>query len=60
LSFSRKAHQDGQKLSEAIYGNFAVDGLRYLSRLTSVECGAVYDRAVGGKLEAMPAAYQAP
>lgn len=50
-----KRHRDGQKLSESIYGTFAVDGLLYSSRLTSAECVAVYDRAVGDKLEAIPA-----
>lgn len=49
-------HREGQKLSEALYGSFAVDGLLYSSRLTSAECVAVYDRAVGIKLEATPAA----
>ncbi len=50
-----KAHQEGQKLSEALYGSFAIDGLLYASRLTSAECVAVYDRAVGVKLNATPA-----
>lgn len=45
-----KAHQDGQRLSEAVYETFAVDGLLYSSRLTSAECLAVYDRAVDIKL----------
>ena len=50
-----KAHRDGQKLSETIYGSFAVDGLLYSSRLTSAECLAVYDRAVADKLKVKPA-----
>lgn len=50
-----KEHREGQKLSEALHGAFAVDGLLYSSRLTSAECVAVYDRAVGAKLEATPA-----
>jgi hypothetical protein len=50
-----KEHREGQKLSETIHGSFAVDGLLYSSRLTSAECVAVYDRAVGTKLEATPA-----
>ena len=50
-----KEHREGQKLSETLYGSFAVDGLLYSSRLTSAECVAVYDRAVSIKLEATPA-----
>lgn len=50
-----KEHREGQKLSEALHRAFAVDGLLYSSRLTSAECVAVYDRAVGLKLEATPA-----
>ena len=50
-----KEHREGQNLSEALYGSFAIDGLLYSSRLTSTECVAVYDRAVGIKLEATPA-----
>ena len=50
-----KEHREGQKFSETLYSSFAVDGLLYSSRLTSAECLAVYDRAVGTKLEASPA-----
>jgi hypothetical protein len=50
-----KEHREGQKLSEALYGSFAVDGVLYSSRLTSAECVAVYDRAASIKLEATPA-----
>jgi hypothetical protein len=42
-----KAHREGQQLSKAVYGAFAVDALLYSSRLTSAECLAVYDRAAG-------------
>jgi hypothetical protein len=50
-----KEHQEGRKLSEALYGSFAIDGLLYASRLSSAECVAVYDRAVEVKLNATPA-----
>lgn len=50
-----KAHHEGQQLSKAVYGAFAVDGLLYSSRLTSAECLAVYDRSVAAKLVAGPA-----
>lgn len=50
-----KAHREGQQLSTAVYGAFAVDGLLYSSRLTSAECLAVYDRAVDVKLVSGPA-----
>jgi hypothetical protein len=41
-----KAHVEGRKLSEAIYGAYAVDALLYSSRLTAANRLAVYDRAV--------------
>ncbi|MEZ2410417.1 hypothetical protein AB6806_26830 [Bosea sp. RCC_152_1] len=50
-----KAHREGQELSKAVYGAFAVDALLYSSRLTSAECLAVYDRAVDVKLVSGPA-----
>lgn len=50
-----KEHREGQRLSEAIYSSFAVDGLLYSSRLTAADCVAVYDRAVGAKLLSSPA-----
>jgi hypothetical protein len=50
-----KAHREGQQLSKAVYGAFAVDALLYSSRLTSAECLAVYDRAVDVKLVSSPA-----
>ncbi|WP_457662623.1 hypothetical protein [Sinorhizobium medicae] len=50
-----KEHREGQKFSETLYSSFAVDGLLYSSRLTSAEWLAVYDRAVGTKLDASPA-----
>ncbi|GLU30124.1 RES family NAD+ phosphorylase [Brucella sp. NBRC 12950] len=50
-----KEHREGQSLSEAVYSSYAVDGLLYSSRLTSADCVAVYDRAVGGKLVTSPA-----
>ncbi|CDZ61982.1 Tiorf29 protein [Neorhizobium galegae bv. orientalis] len=50
-----KEHREGQILSEAVYGSYAVDGLLYSSRLTAADCVAVYDRAVGAKLIASPA-----
>jgi hypothetical protein len=49
------ADPQGQRLSEAIYSSFAVDGLLYTSRLTAADCVAVYDRAVGAKLLSSPA-----
>lgn len=45
-----KEHNEGRQLSQTIYDSFAVDGVLYSSRLTSVECLAVYDRAVASKL----------
>jgi hypothetical protein len=50
-----KKHQEGQRLSETIFGSYAIDGLLYASRLTAADCIAVYDRAVGPKLVASPA-----
>lgn len=50
-----KTHNDGQALSEAVYGTFDADGLLYASRLTGAHCLAVYDRAVTRKLAATPA-----
>jgi hypothetical protein len=50
-----KEHREGRRLSEAVYGSYAVDGLLYSSRLTAANCVAVYDRAVGLKLSASPA-----
>lgn len=50
-----KEHREGQSLSEALYRSYAVDGLLYSSRLTAMDCVAVYDRAVGGKLVTSPA-----
>lgn len=50
-----KAHREGQQLSKAVYGAFALDALLYSSRLTSAECLAVYDRAVEVKLVSSPA-----
>jgi hypothetical protein len=41
-----KAHREGQELSEAVYGAYAIDGVLYSSRLTAGDCLAVYDRAV--------------
>lgn len=50
-----KQHLEGQKLSETIYGTYAIDGLLYSSRLTAANCVAIYDRAVGAKMVASPA-----
>ena len=47
-----KSHHHGQKLSDAVHAGFDMDGILYLSRLTSEECVAVYDRAIDGKLKA--------
>ena len=47
-----KAQDEGRRLSQAVYDTFDLDGILYPSRLTSVDCLAVYDRAVGGKLSA--------
>jgi hypothetical protein len=53
---ARAKRQDaGRRLSKALYDRFAIDGVLYLSRLTSAECLAVYDRAVGTKLASTPA-----
>jgi hypothetical protein len=49
-----KEHGEGRKLSEVVYGSFAVDGLLYSSRLTAAACVVVYDRAVRVKLTASP------
>lgn len=47
-----KSHHSGQKLSDAVNASFDIDGILDLSRLTSEECVAVYDRAIEGKLKA--------
>lgn len=47
-----KKQQAGRQLSKELYERFAVDGILYLSRLTGLECVAVYDRAVSTKLQA--------
>lgn len=47
-----KEQQASRKLSKELYEHFAVDGILYLSRLTGLECVAVYDRAVSTKLQA--------
>lgn len=43
-------HEEGRRLSQALYDGFAVDGILYHSRLTGAECVAVYDRAVDAGL----------
>ena len=45
-----KRHEEGRRLSQALYDGFAVDGILYHSRLTGAECVAVYDRAVDAGL----------
>jgi hypothetical protein len=50
-----KKQEAGRRLSKALYDRFAIDGVLYLSRLTSAECVAVYDRAVATKLASTPA-----
>ncbi|CAG0982131.1 MAG: RES family NAD+ phosphorylase [Rhizobiaceae bacterium] len=50
-----KKQEAGRRLSKALYDRFAIDGVLYLSRLTSAECLAVYDRAVATKLASTPA-----
>ncbi|MBB5704573.1 hypothetical protein FHS76_004495 [Ochrobactrum daejeonense] len=50
-----KEHREGQRLSENVFGSYAVDGILYSSRLTASNCVAVFDRAVGSKLVASPA-----
>lgn len=45
-----KSHAVGRRLSKALYERFAIDGILYASRLTAVECVAVYDRAAATKL----------
>ena len=47
-----KSHRHGQTLSDAIHKEFDIDGILYLSRLTSEDCVAVYDRAIDGRLKA--------
>jgi hypothetical protein len=49
-----KGHLEGQMLSETLYESYALNGLLYSSRLTSVDCLAIYDRAVEAKLVATP------
>lgn len=41
-----KSQRGGRSLSEAIYKRTQVDGILYLSRLTSARCCAIYDRGV--------------
>lgn len=45
-----KSHAVGQRLSKALYERFDIDGILYASRLTAVECVAVYQRASETKL----------
>lgn len=45
-----RAQQAGRKFSQQIYDQTDLDGIVYMSRITNAECVAVYDRAVGSKL----------
>lgn len=50
-----KSHRAGQALSEVIHASFDTDGLLYSSRLTAVDCVAVYEHATKAKLKASAA-----
>jgi len=45
-----RAQQAGRKFSQQLYDTTDFDGIVYMSRLTNAECVAIYDRAVGTKL----------
>lgn len=49
-----REHEQGQLFATALHGGFDADGILYSSRLTAVDCMAVFDRAVG-KLKASEA-----
>jgi hypothetical protein len=45
-----RAQKAGRKFSQQLYDRTDFDGIVYMSRITNSECIAVYDRAVGHKL----------
>jgi RES domain len=49
-----KAQDEARQFSQAVYDQTGLDGILYLSRLTRRTCVAIYDRAVGLKLNADP------
>lgn len=49
-----KAQDEAREFSQAVFDQTGVDGIIYLSRLTRKTCVAIYDRAVGAKLDAGP------
>jgi hypothetical protein len=49
-----KAQDEARQFSQSVFDQTGVDGILYLSRLTRKTCLAVYDRAVGVKLDASP------
>ena len=46
-----RAQQAGRKFSQQLYDGTDFDGIVYTSRITNAECVAVYDRAVGRRLD---------
>ncbi len=46
-----RAQQAGRKFSQQLYDGTDFDGIVYMSRITNAECVAIYDRAVGAKLD---------
>jgi RES domain-containing protein len=46
-----RAQQAGRKFSQQLYDGTNFDGIVYMSRITNAECVALYDRAVGRKLD---------
>ena len=46
-----RAQQAGRKFSQQLYDATDFDGIVYMSRITNAECVAIYDRAVGAKLD---------
>lgn len=46
-----RAQQSGRRFSQHLYDTTDVDGIVYMSRITNVECIAIYDRAAEPKLD---------
>lgn len=46
-----RAQHSGRRFSAELYDATDVDGIVYMSRITNAECVAIYDRAVGAKLD---------
>ncbi len=46
-----KAQAAGRRLSQSLYDQTAFDGIVYMSRITNMQCVAVYDRAITSGLE---------